>query len=165
MTLTRVQIHDLLYLVRASSFIPGMTKEKQNALELSLTQELCNLDKLQGFVRTVNYDNFEDLKTKNKALATRLETLKQDKPLTNSLGTAQQDDDWKNMPIYVYTSLEDFGHHLITQKPYPSLTDWQGYPVEHINYAAFAKDFLETFADGNDYLWDTTNNLIFEFQQ
>lgn len=44
MTLTRVQIHDLLYLVRASSFIPGMTKEKQNALELSLTQELCNLD-------------------------------------------------------------------------------------------------------------------------
>lgn len=70
-----------------------MTKEKQNALELSLTQEICNLDKLQGFVRTVNYDNFEDLKTKNKALATRLETLKQDKPLTNSLGTAQQDDD------------------------------------------------------------------------
>lgn len=45
MTLTRVQIHDLLYLVRASSFVPGMTKEKQNALELSLTQELYDLDK------------------------------------------------------------------------------------------------------------------------
>lgn len=44
MTLTRVQIHDLLYLVRASSFIPGMTKEKQNALELSLTEKLRNLD-------------------------------------------------------------------------------------------------------------------------
>ena len=44
MTLTRVQIHDLLYLVRASSFVPGMTKERQNALELSLTQELRNLD-------------------------------------------------------------------------------------------------------------------------
>lgn len=44
MALTRVQIHDLLYLVRASSFVPGMTKERQNALELSLTQELRNLD-------------------------------------------------------------------------------------------------------------------------
>lgn len=43
MALTRVQIHDLLYLVRASSFVPGMTKERQNALELSLTQELRNL--------------------------------------------------------------------------------------------------------------------------
>lgn len=163
MTLTRVQIHDLLYLVRASSFVPGMTKERQNALELSLTQELCNLDKLQGFVKTINYNNFKDLKTKNKALATRLETLKQNTPLVNSLGT--ENDDWKDMPIYVYTSLETFGHHLITQNPYPSLTDWQGYPVEHINYAAFAKDFLETFADDNDYLWDKTNNLIFEFQQ
>lgn len=45
MTLTRVQIHDLLYLVRASSFVPGMTKEKKEDLELSLTQELRNLDK------------------------------------------------------------------------------------------------------------------------
>lgn len=45
MTLTHVQIHDLLYLVRASSFVPGMTKERQDALELSLTQELRNLDK------------------------------------------------------------------------------------------------------------------------
>lgn len=44
MTLTRVQIHDLLYLVRASSFVPGMTKEKKEDLELSLTQELHNLD-------------------------------------------------------------------------------------------------------------------------
>ena len=44
MTLTRTQIHDLLYLVRASSFVPGMTKERQDALELSLTQELRNLD-------------------------------------------------------------------------------------------------------------------------
>ena len=44
MTLTRTQLHDLLYLVRASSFVPGMTKERQEALELSLTQELCNLD-------------------------------------------------------------------------------------------------------------------------
>lgn len=44
MSLTRVQIHDLLYLVRASSFVPGMTKEKQEALELSLTEELRNLD-------------------------------------------------------------------------------------------------------------------------
>lgn len=44
MALTRVQIHDLLYLVRASSFVPGMTKERQNALELSLTQELRNLN-------------------------------------------------------------------------------------------------------------------------
>lgn len=44
MTLTRVQIHDLLYLVRASSFVPGMTKEKQETLELSLTEELRNLD-------------------------------------------------------------------------------------------------------------------------
>ena len=44
MTLTRVQIHDLLYLVRASSFVPGMTKEKQEALERSLTEELRNLD-------------------------------------------------------------------------------------------------------------------------
>lgn len=44
MTLTRVQIHDLLYLVRASGFVPGMTKEKQEALELSLTEELRNLD-------------------------------------------------------------------------------------------------------------------------
>lgn len=44
MTLTRVQIHDLLYLVRASSFVPGMTKERQEALELSLTEELRNLD-------------------------------------------------------------------------------------------------------------------------
>ena len=45
MSLTRVQIHDLLYLVRASSFVPGMTKERQNALELSLSEELRNLDK------------------------------------------------------------------------------------------------------------------------
>lgn len=44
MALTRVQIHDLLYLVRASSFVPGMTKEKQEALERSLTEELRNLD-------------------------------------------------------------------------------------------------------------------------
>lgn len=44
MTLTRVQIHDLLYLVRASSFVPGMTKERQDALELSLIEELRNLD-------------------------------------------------------------------------------------------------------------------------
>lgn len=45
MTLTRTQLHDLLYLVRASSFVPGMTKEKQEALERSLTEELRNLDK------------------------------------------------------------------------------------------------------------------------
>lgn len=45
MTLTPTQLHDLLYLVRASSFVPGMTKEKQEALELSLTEELRNLDK------------------------------------------------------------------------------------------------------------------------
>lgn len=45
MTLTRVQIHDLLYLVRASSFVPGMTKEKKESLEISLTQELRELDK------------------------------------------------------------------------------------------------------------------------
>lgn len=45
MTLTRTQLHNLLYLVRASSFVPGMTKERQDALELSLTQELRNLDK------------------------------------------------------------------------------------------------------------------------
>lgn len=45
MALTRAQIHDLLYLVRASSFVPGMTKERQDALELSLTEELRNLDK------------------------------------------------------------------------------------------------------------------------
>ena len=44
MTLTRTQLHDLLYLVRASSFVPGMTKERQNALELSLTEELHNLN-------------------------------------------------------------------------------------------------------------------------
>lgn len=44
MALTRVQIHDLLYLVRASSFVPGMTKERQEALELSLIEELRNLD-------------------------------------------------------------------------------------------------------------------------
>lgn len=44
MALTRVQIHDLLYLVRASSFVPGMTKERQDALELSLIEELRNLD-------------------------------------------------------------------------------------------------------------------------
>lgn len=44
MTLTRVQIHDLLYLVHASSFVPGMTKERQEALERSLTEELRNLD-------------------------------------------------------------------------------------------------------------------------
>ena len=44
MTLTRTQLHDLLYLVRASSFVPGMTKKRQEALELSLMQELCNLD-------------------------------------------------------------------------------------------------------------------------
>ena len=167
MALTRVQLHDLLYLVRASSFVPGITKERQNALELSLTQELCNLDKLQGFVKTVKYDNFKNLKTKNKALATKLETLKQNTPLVNSLGTVPQDDEWKDMPIYVHTSLETFGHYLINQKPYPSLADWQGYPdpLEHVDYVAFAKDFLETFADGSDYLWDTTNNLIFEFQQ
>lgn len=47
MALTRVQIHDLLYLIRASSFVPGMTKEKQEALERSLTEELRNLDKLE----------------------------------------------------------------------------------------------------------------------
>lgn len=29
MTLTRIQLHDLIYLVRASSFVPGMTKEKK----------------------------------------------------------------------------------------------------------------------------------------
>lgn len=45
MPLTRVQIHDLLYLVRASTFVPGMTKERQEALELSLNEELRNLDK------------------------------------------------------------------------------------------------------------------------
>ena len=45
MALTRAQIHDLLYLVRTSSFVPGMTKERQDALELSLTQELRELDK------------------------------------------------------------------------------------------------------------------------
>lgn len=45
MALTRIQIHDLLYLVRASSFVPGMTKERQEALELSLTEELRKLDK------------------------------------------------------------------------------------------------------------------------
>lgn len=45
MTLTHVQIHDLLYLVRASSFVPGMTKEKKESLEISLTQELRELDK------------------------------------------------------------------------------------------------------------------------
>lgn len=45
MALTCVQIHDLLYLVRASSFVPGMTKERQEALEHSLTEELRNLDK------------------------------------------------------------------------------------------------------------------------
>ena len=44
MTLTGVQIHDLLYLVRASSFVPGMTKERQEALELSLTEALRKLD-------------------------------------------------------------------------------------------------------------------------
>lgn len=44
MALTRAQIHDLLYLVRASSFVPGMTKERQDALELSLIEELRNLD-------------------------------------------------------------------------------------------------------------------------
>lgn len=44
MTLTRVQIHDLLYLVHASSFVPGMTKEKKEDLEISLTEELHNLD-------------------------------------------------------------------------------------------------------------------------
>lgn len=45
MALTRVQLHDLLYLVRASSFVPGMTKEKKESLEISLTQELRELDK------------------------------------------------------------------------------------------------------------------------
>lgn len=45
MSLTRIQIHDLLYLVHASTFVPGMTKEKQEALERSLTEELRNLDK------------------------------------------------------------------------------------------------------------------------
>lgn len=44
MTLTHVQIHDLLYLVRASSFVPGMTKEKKEDLEISLTKELRKLD-------------------------------------------------------------------------------------------------------------------------
>lgn len=44
MTLTRTQLHDLLYLVRTSSFVPGMTKERQEALELSLTEELRKLD-------------------------------------------------------------------------------------------------------------------------
>lgn len=46
MALTRGQLHDLLYLVRASSFVPGMTKEKQEALERSLTEELRNLEQL-----------------------------------------------------------------------------------------------------------------------
>lgn len=45
MALTRVQIHGLLYLIRASSFVPGMTKERQEALEISLTQELRELNK------------------------------------------------------------------------------------------------------------------------
>lgn len=170
MTLTRVQIHDLLYLVRASSFVPGMTKERQNALELSLTEELRNLDKPQGFVGTLDFQNFEDLKTKNKNLANNLETLKQNNFLTNSLGTVKADNDWKNLPIYTYHSLAAFGHYLINQKPYPSLAndiDWKGYPdpLDHIDYTAFAKDFLETFADGSDYLWDTTNDIVFEFQQ
>ena len=110
MTLTRGQLHDLLYLVRASSFVPGMTKERQEALELSLTEELRALDKPQGFVGTINYDNFEDLKAKNKTLATRLETLK-------------PDGDWKDMPIYIYHSLESFGYYLIEQNPYPSPAD------------------------------------------
>lgn len=44
MALTRIQIHDLLYLVRASSFVPGMTKEKKEDLELSLIEELRKLD-------------------------------------------------------------------------------------------------------------------------
>ena len=157
MTLTRVQIHDLLYLVRASSFVPGMTKERQEALELSLTEELRALDKPQGFVGTINYNNFEDLKAKNKTLATRLETLK-------------PDGDWKDMPIYIYHSLESFGYYLIEQNPYPSLSDdidWKGFPdpLDHINHESLAKDFLETFADGSDYLWDKTNDIVFEFQQ
>ena len=29
MTLTRVQIHDLLYLVRASNFVPGIVTNRQ----------------------------------------------------------------------------------------------------------------------------------------
>ena len=44
MALTRIQIHDLLYLVRVSSFVPGMTKEKKEDLELSLIEELRKLD-------------------------------------------------------------------------------------------------------------------------
>lgn len=44
MALTRIQLHDLLYLVRASSFVPGMTKEKKESLEISLTEELRNLE-------------------------------------------------------------------------------------------------------------------------
>lgn len=157
MTLTRVQIHDLLYLVRANSFVPGMTKERQEALELSLTEELRNLDNPESFLGTTNFQNFEDLKTQNKHLATTLEKLK-------------PDGDWKDMPIYIHHSLESFGYYLIEQNPYPSLSygiDWKGFPdpLDHINHETLAKDFLETFADGSDYLWDKTNDIVFEFQQ
>ena len=157
MALTRIQIHDLLYLIRASSFVPGMTKERQEALELSLTEELRKLDKPQGFLGTTNFQNFEDLKTQNKHLANTLEKLK-------------PDGDWKDMPIYIYHSLESFGYYLIEQNPYPSLSDdidWKGFPdpLDHINHESLAKDFLETFADGSDYLWDKTNDIVFEFQQ
>ena len=74
------------------------------------------------------------------------------------------------MPIYIYHSLESFGYYLIEQNPYPSLSDdidWKGFPdpLDHINHETLAKDFLETFADGSDYLWDKTNDIIFEFQQ
>lgn len=76
MTLTRIQIHDLLYLVRVSSFVPSMTKNRQEALELSLSQQRLALDKPQGFLGTTNFQNFEDLKTKDKHLATIPEKLK-----------------------------------------------------------------------------------------
>lgn len=134
-----------------------MTKERQEALELSLIEELRNLDKPESFLGTTNFQNFENLKTENKDLATTLEKLK-------------PDGDWKDMPIYIYHSLESFGYYLIEQNPYPSLSDdidWKGYPnpIDHIDYESLAKDFLETFADGSDYLWDKTNDIVFEFQQ
>ena len=45
--------------------------------------------------------------------------------------------------------------------------DWKGFPdpLDYINHESLAKDFLETFADGSDYLWDKTNDIVFEFQQ
>lgn len=74
------------------------------------------------------------------------------------------------MPIHIYHSLEFFGYYLIEQNPYPSLSDdidWKGFPdpLDHINHESLAKDFLETFADGSNYLWDKTNDIVFEFQQ